>query len=356
MSTKEIRIGMLGASKIAPAVMIEPGLRTPGVVLSVAARDRSRAEAYAAKWKVAEVLDDYDAIVDSDVDAVYVPLHAGGHHEWAIKAANAGKHVLVEKPFAINAEEAAEMIEAGKKNNVLMVEAFHYYYHPLMQRVMELVRGGQYGKVVRVEATYTGPDFPVDKPELWGTYNDPKLGGSMFKHMAVYALHFVRSVAGEPANIKAKGKLNSLGSDVLIDAQFDFPGGATGSLLMDMTGEPQPFRVNGKIVFEKAEVDVHNFMVPHNSKPFAPVRRADGTFDDDGQPCGGWLEIRTPDGKSVREDYCPSDTTWWHQLQAFVDAVQNGRAMHTSGEDTVNQMKASDAIMRAAGFDHLLKT
>ncbi|MET0987746.1 MAG: Gfo/Idh/MocA family oxidoreductase, partial [Steroidobacteraceae bacterium] len=123
----EIRIGMLGASKIAPAVMIDPGLRTPGVALSVAARDRARAEVYAAKWKVPKVLDDYDAILKSDVHAVYVPLHAGGHHEWAIKAAQAGKHVLVEKPFAMNTTEAQEMVDAGKKAGVLMIEAFHYY-------------------------------------------------------------------------------------------------------------------------------------------------------------------------------------------------------------------------------------
>jgi predicted dehydrogenase len=352
----EVRIGMLGASKIAPAVMIDPATRTPGVVLSVAARDRARAEAYAQKWKVPTVLDTYDDIIKSDVHAVYVPLHAGGHHEWAIKAAKAGKHVLVEKPFAMNTTEAEEMVAAGRQAGVLMVEAFHYYYHPLMQRVLEWVRSGQFGKVKHVEATFIGPYFPVDQPEKWATYNDPKLGGSMLKHMGVYALHFVRSVAGEPTNVNATGKLNALGSDVLIDAQLDFAGGVTGHILMDMTGTPKPFAVDGRIVLEKGELIAHNYMVPHNDKPFAPVRTPDGKFEYDGSSYGGWLEIKKADGTQAREDFFPSETTWWHQLQAFVAAIRESKPMPTSGDDTINQMKLIDAIMRSAGFHHLLRT
>ncbi|MET0659144.1 MAG: Gfo/Idh/MocA family oxidoreductase [Steroidobacteraceae bacterium] len=351
----EVRIGMLGASKIAPAVMIDPGLRTPGVALSIAARDRARAEAYAQKWKVPKVLDSYDAIIQSDVHAVYVPLHAGGHHEWAIKAAQAGKHVLVEKPFAMNTTEAQEMVDAGKKAGVLMIEAFHYYYHPLMQRVLELVRSGKFGTVEHVEATFIGPEFPVDQPDKWATYNDPKLGGSMLKHMGGYTLHFVRSIAGEPTGVKATGKLNALGSDILIDTDFNFAGGSTGRVLMDMTGKPRPFAVDGRVVFERGELIVHNFMVPHNDKPFAPVRTADGKYDYDGSSFAGWLEIKHPDGTTTRENFHPSDTTWWHQLQAFVNAVRNGKPLPTSGEDTINQMKLNDAIMRSAGFDHLLR-
>jgi predicted dehydrogenase len=344
---------MLGASKIAPAAMIEPALRTPGVELSVAARDRARADAYAAKWKVPEVLDDYDAIIRSDVDVVYVPLHAGGHHEWAIKAARAGKHVLVEKPFAMNTTEAQEMVRAGSEAGVLMVEAFHYYYHPLMRRVLELARSGELGEVQHVEASFIGPEFPVDQPDKWATYNDPRLGGSMLKHMGGYTLHFVRSIAGEPTAVKAEGKLNSLGSDTLIDADLEFAGGGTGRILMDMTGKPKPFLVNGRVVLARGEIVARNFMIPHNDKPFAPVR-VDGKYDFDGSSFAGWLAITRADGATTREDFFPSDTTWWYQLQAFVDAVRNGRPMPTSGDDIVNQMKLNDAMMHAAGFDHLL--
>ncbi|MFT5484716.1 MAG: putative dehydrogenase [Halieaceae bacterium] len=173
--------------------------------------------------------------------------------------------------------------------------------------------------------------------------------------MGVYTLHFVRSVAGEPTDVKARGQLNSLGSDILIDADLKFAGGGTGRIFIDMTGKPKPFSVDGHVVFENGEIVAHNFMVPHNEKPFAPVRTSDGKFEDDGSSYGGWLEIKNADGTTTREDFHPSDTTWWHQLQAFVDAVRTGKSMPTSGEDTINQMKLNDNIMRAAGFDHLLQ-
>src|SRR5690554_295206 len=105
-----LRFGVLGAAGITPLAFLEPASARDDVdVVVVAARDRARAEEFAAEHSIPEVLDDYQSVLDSDVDAIYIPLHNGAHAEWATKALRAGKHVLLEKPFASNAAQAREL-------------------------------------------------------------------------------------------------------------------------------------------------------------------------------------------------------------------------------------------------------
>ena len=137
-----IRFGVLGAAQITPAALIAPARAVDGVeVVAVAARDRSRAEAFAAEHSIGRVDDDYQALIDDpDIDAVYNPLPMSLHHPWTIAALRAGKHVLCEKPFAANADEAAEMVTVAEEENRVLVEAFHWRYHPLADRLVEVVR------------------------------------------------------------------------------------------------------------------------------------------------------------------------------------------------------------------------
>src|SRR5579859_3905400 len=147
-----LKIGLLGAAKIAPAAIVQPvRASSEASLVAVAARDSARAQAFARKHGVPKVHDSYGALLaDPDIDAVYIPLPNGAHGEWAIRAVNAGKHVLCEKPIAANAEEAADMARAAKANDRIIMEAFHYRYHPLAQRMADIVASGELGEISEV--------------------------------------------------------------------------------------------------------------------------------------------------------------------------------------------------------------
>src|ERR1051326_2562341 len=141
---EQVRIGILGAAHIAPPALIRPARKVPqAVVAAIAARDPQRAKAFASKHQIPKVFASYDELLaDSDLDAVYIPLPNGLHHAWTLKALEAGKHILCEKPFASNAAEAEQMAEAASRSGKVVVEAFHYRYHPLGQRMKEVVTSG----------------------------------------------------------------------------------------------------------------------------------------------------------------------------------------------------------------------
>src|SRR5437868_7369760 len=140
-----VRIGCLGAARIAPAALVKPASAADDAeATAVAARDPARARAFAAKHGIPVVHDSYDAMLaDPDIDAVYNPLPHGLHAQWTIKALEAGKHVLCEKPFTANAAEAERVAAVADRTGLVVMEAFHYRYHPLADRMRALVEDGE---------------------------------------------------------------------------------------------------------------------------------------------------------------------------------------------------------------------
>ena len=131
-----IRIGLLGASRVSRYAVIEPAAHIDGIeVHTVAARDAARAAAFAEELAIPHVAADYEALIASDaVDLVYNGLPPSSHARWTIAALEAGKHVLCEKPFAMNATEAQAMVDAAGRTGKILVEAYHYRFHPLFAR------------------------------------------------------------------------------------------------------------------------------------------------------------------------------------------------------------------------------
>src|SRR5712671_1506968 len=158
-----VRIGVLGAAKIAPAALVKPARNVARAeVVAIAARDRGRAEKFAAKHGVPNVFADYDALIAApDVDAIYNPLPNGLHAQWTIAALEAGKHVLCEKPFTANAKEAEDVAAVQARTGLVVMEAFHYRYHPLAKRMRDIVDSGELGTIRRVETSLC---FPLVKP------------------------------------------------------------------------------------------------------------------------------------------------------------------------------------------------
>ena len=149
-----VRIGILGAARIAPQALVNPASENAEVaVAAVAARDVSRARSFAAQHNITRVHDSYEALInDPDLDAVYNPLPNSLHGRWTRAAVAAGKHVLCEKPFTANAAEAREVAELAAGTDRVVMEAFHYRYHPLTLRVEQIIASGELGELKRVEA------------------------------------------------------------------------------------------------------------------------------------------------------------------------------------------------------------
>ena len=258
-----LRVGVLGAARIAENGIVIPARLTGTRLVAVAARDRARAEAFAALNGVERVLGSYaDVVTDPEVEAIYNPLANGLHAPWNLAAIAAGKHVLSEKPFASNAEEAAEVRDAGHRAGVVVAEGFHYLYHPVTRRLHELVASGELGEIERVEVTMINP-APEPEDPRWSL----ELGGGALMDLGCYSLHAHRVLApwtgGEPSIVAVRGgeRAGLPGVDEWADVDLVFPSGARGLARCNMAGETQQltYHVQGTL----GEATVANFILPH---------------------------------------------------------------------------------------------
>ncbi|MBP2702907.1 Gfo/Idh/MocA family oxidoreductase [Microbispora sp. RL4-1S] len=317
-----MRIGALGAARITPNALVKPARLVPGVeVTAVAARDRGRAAAFAAKHRIPRVLDSYEALVtDPAVDAVYNPLPNALHTEWTLRALEAGKHVLCEKPLTSNAEEARRVAEAADKAGLVVMEAFHYRYHPLAERMRAIV--GQIGEVRRIE---TAMCFPL--PRFSDIRYDLALSGGALMDAGCYAVHCARLLGGgEPEVTSARALLRSPGVDRAMTAELAFPSGATGRVHASLWSSSL-LRLSARVTGSRGEMRVTNFALPQLFHRLS----------------------YTVDGVTRREKV-PGDATYTCQLRAFETAVRTGDGNLTPPADAIANMTVIDQIYRAAGL------
>ena len=317
-----MRIGILGAARIAPLALISPAKEnTEVVVAAVAARDVSRARAFAAKHGITRVHDSYEALIaDPDLDAVYNPLPNGLHGRWTRAALTAGKHVLCEKPFTANAAEAREIAELAAKSDRVVMEAFHYRYHPLTLRAEQIIASGELGKLGRVEVALC-----MLLPKFSDIRYDYSLAGGATMDLGCYAVHMVRTFGGAtPEVVSAQAKLRDPQVDRAMTAQLRFARGHTGRVRCSMWSSDL-LQLSAKVIGDRGELRVLN--------PVAPFRR---------------LSVRSADGNRVER--FPPRTTYAYQLDAFAAAVLRGEPVKTTPEDAIENMTVIDAIYRAAGL------
>ncbi|MDQ1066022.1 Gfo/Idh/MocA family protein [Streptomyces canus] len=326
--SEPLRIGVLGAARISGASLIGPARATGHRVVAVAARDRSRAEAYAAEHGVERVAGSYtELIADPEVEVVYNPLANGLHGPWNLAALAAGKHVLSEKPSASNAEEAAEVREAAAKAGTVFMEAFHYLFHPVTRRLHEVLASGEIGELRHVEAM-VAIQAPADTDPRWSL---PLAGGAVMD-LGCYSLHALRMLApwagGAPRLVSARGgqRAEAPGVDEWLDADLAFPGGATGSARCHMAYDG--LEMSCRIIGSRGEVLAPNFVLPHR--------------DDR-------VVVRTGDGE--RTERLGTRSSYTYQLEAFAERVRGGAPLPLDADDAVATMTLIDAAYRAAGFE-----
>jgi predicted dehydrogenase len=225
-----LRWGILGTGKIARILANALRESRDGELVAVGSRDAERARAFAEEFGVARH-HDYDGVIrDADVDLVYVATHHPSHREWAVRAADAGKHVLCEKPMAITHADAAQIVEAARRNDVFLLEAFAYRCHPQTERLVELLRGGRVGEVRMVDAVFGYDAGPAPTNYLMVR----ELGGGGILDVGCYTTSMahlvVAATAGVPfveaSEVAAAGRIGPTGVDHSAAATLVFEGGA----------------------------------------------------------------------------------------------------------------------------------
>jgi predicted dehydrogenase len=315
-----LRIGLLAASKIAVGAVMAPAKEREDVAITaVAARDPARARTYAETHGIPAAAESYDALIArDDVDVVYIGNPIAGHAEWTIKAVQAGKGVLCEKAFALNAEEGRAMVAAAEAAGQPLLEAFHYRFHNVMRRAVEIVASGELGPLVRADATFDAR-IPYDPDEIRWRADQ---GGGALGDLGSYPAHALRTLAGEPEVTSAKIEMQS-GVDAATSAELVFPGGVPGSLSCSMTAE----RFDATLTLEGARgrMSIRNYLAPQAGCSF-----------------------RVTIGEETRSEPTEGPTTYAAQLEHLVQVVRHGATPLTGGRDAIASLALMDAIRQAA--------
>jgi predicted dehydrogenase len=306
-----LRIGILGASRVAVYAMIAAAKDVEGVtVTAVAARDPERAQAYANEHNIPNVYPDYETLISSrDVDAVYNGLPPNLHAHWSIAALEAGKPVLCEKPFTLTLSDTQAVLAAEARTGALLMEAQHTYYHPRHARIREIVQSGMLGKIRHISSQFDVP-IPASSDEI--RWNGPVGGGALWD-LGVYPVFWLREALGEePLLVSASHRLHDSGADIETKAKFTFPSGATGAIDCSMERD--------FTAWLKVEGDLGTLFVEN---PLSPPKQT-LTIDRAGL---------------VTQEIFTDRPTYSFQLEAFRDAVLHTAPVRTRGEDSLATIK-----------------
>jgi predicted dehydrogenase len=321
---EHLRFGILGAARIAPRALVAPAKDNGEVVVAaVAARDAARAQAFAAKHHIGRSYDDYAKLIaDPDIDAIYNPLPNGLHGKWTRAALEAGKHVLCEKPFTANAAEAREIADLAAASGRVVMEAFHYRYHPLTLRIEEVIASGELGTLRRVEATLC---FPL--PMFSDIRYDYSLAGGATMDAGCYTVHMLRTYGGStPQVVAAQAKLRDARVDRAMTAEFRFAEGHTGRIHCSMWSR-RLLDISARVIGDRGELSVLNPAVPQMFHR---------------------LTVRSDNGKRVER--FGHRASYAYQLDAFAAAVLRGQPFPTTAQDAIVNMTVIDEIYRKAGL------
>ncbi|KZO95415.1 NAD(P)-binding protein [Calocera viscosa TUFC12733] len=357
-----VRFGILGAANIAPSALILPARSCPEAeVTVVGARSLEKAQEFAKKNGVAKAVQGYEAVLsDPEVDAVYNPLPNGLHYEWTMKALQAGKHVLLEKPATNTAAESERIFALAKEKNLVVLEAFHYQFHPSAQRLKEIINSGELGGVQKITATLTAPGGFIKPDDIRFQY---ALGGGSTMDPGCYLTSMSRFVTGrEPDSVlSASPVFQNKEQEPQIDRKMEFTlsfpalpaevEGPTADCLCDLSTPwwgpfglipPMP-DMSVRVQCERGEATLSNFVMPS----FFHGITVSGPAGSRTERVYGW-------GKEGVEKGWKGES-WWttyrYQLQAFVDKVQGRVPQHwISGEDTVGNMRCVDMVYEKSGL------
>lgn len=312
-----IRIGIMGAARIAESAMLVPAAaRTDVCVTHVAASELDRERAYAAQHGL-EPAGGYEALLQrSDIDLVYIALPPSAHRHWTIKALQSGKAVLCEKPFAMNAREASEMVSVSLMTERPLLEAIHYRFHPFIIEARRVISEREVGRIVKARASFRVP-IPYEAEEFrWRR----ELGGGALMDLGCYPIHALRTLLGNEPRVTEASVVIEHGVDAEVTARLRFLQTDDVTIQCGMTGTTR--QLDLEITGECGRISISNFVAPQ---------------------LGSMLRIETPSG--LHEEEAGIVSTYDAQLQHVVDVLKHGAPPITGGKDAVANMRLIEAVM-----------
>ena len=326
--SERVRWGVLSPAAIAVHKVIPAMQRSQRCdVVAIASRDAARAAEAADQLGIARAHGSYDELLaDPDIEAVYIPLPNHLHAEWTLRAAAAGKHVLCEKPLALSAAQAAEMVEGCRAAGVLLMEAFMYRLHPLWLRVRELVTAGTIGELVAIQAFFSYRN--VDPANI---RNIAEYGGGALMDVGCYAINVARWMFdGEPTGVQAAVRRDpQFGTDVVTSAVLDF-GGRHATFTCSTQIEPDQrvhlIGTTGRLLVE----------IPFNIPPDLPTRIVHAAGGD------------PPVAPGIDVIEIPAADPYSAQCDAFSAAIRNGSDVPIPPQDAVANMAVIDRILEGS--------
>ena len=320
----KVRWGILSTAKIGLKQVIPAMQKGQFIeVTAIASRDGDKAKQAAAELNVAKAYNSYEELLaDPNIDAIYNPLPNHLHVPYTIKALQAGKHVLCEKPIGLDAAEAQELIDAAKQYPKLKVmEAFMYRFHPQWQKAKSIVEQGLLGEVRNIQS-----HFSYFNPDPANIRNKPETGGGGLMDIGCYCISFPRFIFNsEPQKVVAIADIDpALQTDRITSAMLDFSDGKTATFTCSTQLEPYQrvhiFGTKGKLEIE----------IPVNAIANEPAKL--------------WLQIN----KNIKELQTEAVNQYTLQGDAFSQAILNDTPVPTPPADALGNMKAIDAVFKSA--------
>jgi predicted dehydrogenase len=323
-----LRFGVLGCAAIATQKVIPAIQRSERCeVVAIASRDADRAAAAAADLGIGRHHGSYDDLLaDPDVEAVYIPLPNHLHAAWTLRAAAAGKHVLCEKPLALDTAEATAMVEGCRRAGVTLMEAFMYRLHPLWTRVHGLVTEGSIGELQAIQAFFSYRNLDPENIRNIAAY-----GGGALMDIGCYPINVARWMFGEePSNVIGAARFDpTFGTDVLSSAVLDFDGRhATFTCSTQIEDDQRVHLIGtaGRLLVE----------IPFNIPPDRPTRIVRAAGGD--PPVAPGIEVIT----------VPAADPYAVQVDAFAAAIRDGAPAPIPPEDGIGNLAVIERILRSS--------
>lgn len=323
---EKVRWGILGCANIAVKAVI-PAIQQSetGTVVAIASRERSKAEETAVELGLGRAWGSYEELVaDPGVDAIYIPLPNHLHTPWAIRAAQAGKHVLCEKPIALDEGEAREMASACAAAGVVFAEAFMYRFHPRYDRIKEIIDSGEIGTIRGMHASFRYDGSQKSDNVRW--YRD--MGGGGIYDVGCYCISSARLLLGrEPEAVTAQAFFSPRHDhvDMMASGLVEFPGGV--SLTFDCAMWASP-RQTLEIIGTEGRIEL-------TESAFSNPR-----------PDQAFITVQVGDFRRLEQVVGPNQYTL--MVDDFGRAVQNGTPVRFGPDDAVANIRVVEGALRSA--------
>jgi len=323
---QKLRWGLLSTARINRALIPPIRASARGELVAVASRDLAKGEAYAKEWNIPRVYGSYEAMLAADeVDVVYISLPNGLHAEWAVKCLEAGKHVLLEKPFALTVAEVDHVIKAATRTSKVVAEAFMYRHHPQTLKAKALVDEGAIGKVSSVRSSFS---FNISRGQ--DVRLDPTIGGGSLWDVGCYPISLAQYVfGGPPGEVVGWQQLDSTGTDGLFWGQMRYE---LGGVAQFDCGFRAPFRTHAEIVGSIGTITL--------TKPFKPDAESQLILQQ------GDEEVRAP---------VDDEPLYRGEVEDMHDAILDGKPPRLSLAESRNHIATIVALYEAARLGHAIR-